>query len=202
MHADENLYLHSGVFLLLYVHDTTILYPRSASEATEDLKTALMKEYKMMDLGKAKQFLGLEIARQDSGAIILGQAKYIQTIVKRFGMEDANPAPTPLHNKMTLETELQPGETEVDAGHYQSIIGSLSYAATVTRPDIAFAVSALSRYCSRPFTSHLTAAKRVLRYLKGTADLKLVFPRIPVTPSPILRFTDSGFAGDINGRNL
>jgi len=198
-HADENLYLRSGIFLLLYVDNTTILYPRSASEAAEDLKTALKKEYKMMDLGKAKQFLGLEIARQDSSAITLGQAKYIQTIVKRFGMEDANPTPTPLHDKMTLETEPQ-GETEVDAGHYQSIVGSLSYAATATRPDIAFAISALSLCSSRPLTSHLTAAKRVLRYLKGTTDLKLVFPRIPVTPSPILGFTDSDFAGDINRR--
>jgi len=199
-HADENLYLRSSVFLLLYVDDTMILYPRSASKAAEDLKTALKKEYKMMDLGKAKQFLGLKIARQDSSAITLGQAKYIQTIIKRFRMEDANPAPTPLHDKMTLKTEPQ-GETEVDAGHSdQSIVGSLSYAATATRSDIAFAVSALSRYSSRPFTSYLTAAKRVLQYLKGTADLKLVFPRIPVTPSPILGFTDSDFAGDINRR--
>jgi len=45
----------------------------------------------MTDLGKAKQFLGLEIARQDSGTITLRQAKYIQTIVKHFWMEDANP---------------------------------------------------------------------------------------------------------------
>jgi len=198
-HADENLYLRSGVFLLLYVDDTTILYPRTASKAAEDLKTALKKEYKMTDLGKAKQFLGLEIARHDSGTITLGQAKYIQTIVKRFGIEDANPTPTPLHDKTTLETEPQ-GETEVDAGHYQSIVGSLSYAATATCPDIAFAVSALICYSSKPFTSHLTAAKRVLRYLKGTADLKLVFPCIPVTRSPMLGFTDSDFAGDINGR--
>jgi len=112
----------------------------------------------MTDLGKAKQFLGLEIAHQNSSAITLGQAKYIQTIVKRFGMEDVNPTPTPLHDKITLETEPQ-GETEVDAGHYQSIVGSLSYAATVTRPYLPFAVSALSRYSSRPFRSHLTAAK-------------------------------------------
>jgi hypothetical protein len=93
-HADGNLYLRSGVFLLLYVDDTQILYPPSASEAAADLKAALKKEYKMTDLGKAKQFLGLEIERQDSGAITLGQAKYIQTILKRFGMEDANTAPT------------------------------------------------------------------------------------------------------------
>jgi len=160
-HAVENLYLRSGIFLLLYVDDTTILYLRSASEAAEDLKTALKKEYKITDLGKAKQFLGLEIARQDSSVITLGQAKYIQTIIKRFRMEDANPAPTPLHDKTTLETELQ-GEMEVDAGHYQSTVGSLSYAATAICPHIAFAVSVLSHYSSRPFTSNLTDAKRVL----------------------------------------
>jgi len=122
-HTDENLYLRSRIFLLLYVDDTTILYLRSASKAAEDLKTALKKEYKMTDLGKAKQFLGLEIARQDSSAITLGQAKYIQTIVKHFGIEDANPTRTPLNDKTTLETKLQ-GEMEVDAGHYQSIVGS------------------------------------------------------------------------------
>jgi hypothetical protein len=114
-------------------------------------------------------------------------------------MEDANTAPTPLHDKTTLEAEPE-GESEVDAGYYQSIVGSLSYAATATRPDIAFAVSALSRYSTRPFTSHLTAAKRVLRYLKGTADLKLVFPRSPTDSSPLVGYTDSDFAGDINGR--
>jgi len=73
VHADKNVYLRSGVFLLLYVNDTMILYPRSAYEATEDLKTALKKGYKMMDFGKAKQFLGSEIEHQDSGAITLGQ---------------------------------------------------------------------------------------------------------------------------------
>jgi len=70
----------------------------------------------------------------------------------------------------------------------------------VTHPDIVFTILALSCYSSRPFTSHLTAAKRVVRYLKGTPELKLVYPRIPITLSPILTFTDSNFAGDINGR--
>jgi len=74
------------------------------------------------------------------------------------------------------------GKTEADARHYQSTVGSLSYSATATRPDIASAVSVISRYNYRPFTPHLTAAKRVLRYLKGTADLKLVFLHISITP--------------------
>jgi len=74
-HIDENLYLLTSVLLLCYVDNTTILYLRSISKATKDLKTALRKEYKMMNLGKAKQFLGLEIDCYDSGAITLGQTK-------------------------------------------------------------------------------------------------------------------------------
>jgi len=74
-HIDENLYLLTGVFLLRYVDNTTILYLRLTSKATKDLKTALRKEYKMMNLGKAKQFLGLEIECHDSGAITLRQTK-------------------------------------------------------------------------------------------------------------------------------
>ena len=116
-------------------------------------------------------------------------------------MEDAIPTPTPLYDKMTLESELQE-ETEVDAGYYQTIICSLSYTATTTHPDIAFAVSALSQYNSRPFTSHLTAAKRVLLYLKETTNLKLMFSHIPITLLPILRFTGSSFEVDFNGRKL
>ena len=58
---------------------------------------------------------------------------------------------------------------------YQAVVGSLLYAALATRPDISYVVAALSRYNLRPFTSHITAAKRVLQYLKSTADFRLHF---------------------------
>jgi len=198
-HADENLYLRFGVFLLLYVDDTQIFYPPSASEAAEDLKAALKKEYKMTNLRKAKQFLGLEIERHDSGVISLGQSKYIRTILKHVLMDHANPVTTPLHDKIRLEVEPK-GEAEVAARHYQSIVGSLLYAASATQPDLAFAFSALSRYSKKPYTSHLSAAKRVLQYLQHTADLKLVFPCTSTTSKPLVGFTDSDFAKDIDGR--
>jgi len=54
--------------------------------------------------------------------------------------------------------------------HYQAIVGTLMYTALATRPDISYAVAALCRYNSHQFTSHMTAAKRVLQYLKATAD--------------------------------
>jgi hypothetical protein len=64
---------------------------------------------------------------------------------------------------------------EVDPTQYQAIVGSLMYAALGTRPDITYAVAALSRYNSGPLTVHLTAAKRVLRYLKTTRTAKLYY---------------------------
>ena len=67
------------------------------------------------------------------------------------------------------------GERGVDPKDYQAIVGSLMYIALATRPDISYAVSALSRYNSRQFTSRLTAAKRVLRYLITTAHHCLLF---------------------------
>ena len=67
----------------------------------------------------------------------------------------------------------QLGAREVDPAEYQAIVGSLMYVALAMRPDISFAVSALSRYNSCPRTTHLTAAKRVLRYLKTTSNYRL-----------------------------
>ena len=77
-------------------------------------------------------------------------------------MQDANPAPTPLHPKNRLNVDTLYTKEEVDQAVYRSIVGSLMYAAISTRPDIAFTVIALSRYNVKPHPVHLTAAKRVL----------------------------------------
>jgi len=77
---------------------------------------------------------------------------------------------------------------------YQSV-GNLMPAATSTRPDIAYVAAALSSYNSKPYSTHMTAAKRVLRYLKATAGIGLVFPPTSASSSlDILHgYTDSDF---------
>jgi hypothetical protein len=67
--------------------------------------------------------------------------------------------------------------TPEDTRRYSSLIGSLLYAANTTRPDIAYAVSVLSQYLMNPSDDHWRAAKRLLRYLKGTADMGIYFGR-------------------------
>jgi hypothetical protein len=168
--TDPNLYIRNvgNILLLLYVDDMLLAYAPTAAKDAEIIKAKLAEVYKITNLGPARQFLGIEI-HQENGSISLCQKIFIDSILKRFHMENAYNALTPLNDKVKLNLA-EPDEGEVDPRKYQAIVGSLMYIALATRPDISFAVAALSRYNSKPYKTHLTAAKRVLRYLKATKN--------------------------------
>ena len=88
---------------------------------------------------------------------------------------NAHGAATPMATEIKLDEAEKLGAREVDPAEYQAIVGSLMYLALAARPDISFAVSALSRYNSCLRMMHLTAAKRLLRHLKMTANHCLCF---------------------------
>jgi hypothetical protein len=142
--ADQNLYIKQGVLLLLYVDDLLIVDTSSHGNEATKVKEQLSQKYKMTDLGEARRFLGLEICKTRNG-YTLGQQDYINTIVKRFGLENAKPASSPMDQNVRLENEYCEDKL-VDKKKYLSLIGSLMYAALGTRPDISYAVTALSRY--------------------------------------------------------
>jgi hypothetical protein len=204
-HADPNLYISDGVHVLLYVDDVLILTaPGDRSSATAArFKTELERRFKMTNLGTASQFLGLEISYPGDGAIALGQRSYIDGLLRRFGLSSANGVATPMDPRVRLDVAEGEMLSLEDQGLYLSIVGSLMYAAMATRPDISFAVAALSRYNSAPSSVHLTAAKRVLRYLKQTAHLRLVYSGSAndlEESGKVQGFTDSDFADDTTDR--
>ncbi|KAG5872373.1 hypothetical protein JTB14_018025 [Gonioctena quinquepunctata] len=80
---------------------------------------------------------------------------------------------------------------------YQSLIGSPMYLAVSTRPDIAYRVGMLSQFNKNYGAQHWKAAKRVLRYLKGTADSSLIFQR---TGIPLTGFADANWGACIQDR--
>jgi hypothetical protein len=80
------------------------------------------------------------------------------------------------------------------------MVGSLMYLVSWTRPDIAFAVSQCARHMSNPGPSHVIAAKRILRYLKGTQDLGLTYRRGTAAPNQLYGYADADHAGDPEGR--
>ncbi len=87
----------------------------------------------------------------------------------------------------------------VDSIQYQSLVGSLLYCAIGTRPDTAQAVGAVSKFNSNPSEAHLTAAKRILRYLKGTADLTLKYEKSKA--NALMGYSDADWAGDQDNRH-
>ena len=87
----------------------------------------------------------------------------------------------------------------VDQKTYLAIVGSLMYAALGTRPDISYVVGLLSRFNSDPRTRHLTAAKRVLRHLKRTKDLKLKYKQ---TGKKLQGFVDSDWASEKDRKSI
>ena len=79
---------------------------------------------------------------------------------------------------------------------FKNVIGSLMYAMIATRPDICYAVGALARFSANPGRVHWIAAKRILRYLRGTMDLALTFTHPRGKPLVFYGYSDSNWSGD------
>ena len=135
----------------------------------------------MKDLGAAAFLLGMEIRRLPGGDLQLLQEKYLGEVLLRFPVDNSRAAstPLPLGSKLSGAGSPQPQE-EVDRMAlipYRSAIGSLMYLAVCTRPDIAAAVSSLSRFNANPGKAHWEGVQHVLRYLQSTSGEGLVYKR-------------------------
>jgi len=162
------------------------------------IKQLLQKKYKMCDLGAAKWFLKIEIERTKDGGFRICQRGYINTIIRRLGLMDAKPAKSPLGPQTDLaNTHCE--DKPANRKEYLSMVGSLRYTALGSRPDIAFSITALSRYNVQPLELHAMAVKRVLRYLKTTAGFRIHY-RWLLSPITIVGYTDSDWAGNLTTR--
>ena len=104
----------------------------------------------MSDLGPVQQFLGIQVVRnRQTRSIHINQTPYIETVLKRFQMDNCNGVSTSLNPNSQLEAAppgyIAPKEHQLE---YQQAIGSVMYAMLGTWPDLAFTVSTLSKYCS------------------------------------------------------
>ena len=161
-------------------------------------KSALSRHFKMSDLGPCSYWLGMKVSRnRQNGTVSLSQSAYVEKVLKTFDLWDANQVRTPMEPGCQLIPELDLETTKEDKKLYQCMAGSIMYLMLGTRPDIAYAVSVVSRFSSNPNQSHFRATKRILRYLKGTHNYILVLQG----PLGDLRgYTDSDWAGDKDTR--
>jgi hypothetical protein len=114
---------------------------------------------------------------QTERAITLSQEQFINKILEQFSLSDCRPVLTPLDPKYQLTKADSTSDPILNPTLYQQMIVLLMYLVTCTHPDLAFSVSFLSQFSVHPVQRHYTALKRVFRYLQGTHQLKLVYPR-------------------------
>lgn len=183
-----------NIYVVLYVDDLVIVCAKN--ETMKKFKQYLMSKFEMKDLNEIKFFLGIKVTRCDD-KITLDQSAYIKTVLNKFNMHDCNPVNTPLENKLNYE-ELNSDE-KYDAP-CRNVIGCLMYIMLCTRPDLSTSVNILSRFTNKNNKELWQCLKRVLRYLKGTIDLKLCYKRCDYN-NILCGYVDSDWGGnDIRDR--
>ena len=182
--ADPCLYYRYAdgdmTFVALFVDD--IIIASNSDTAIEEVKKGLEKHYSLTDQGELRWCLGMRVTRNRAARTIqLDQERYILDVLARFDMSDCKPVSTPMCIGVKLNAEQCPStyaeKADLSSYHalYRSIVGSISYAALSTRPDVAAATIICAKYAHNPGREHLAAAKRILRFLAGTTRLCLTY---------------------------
>ena len=168
---DPSVFIHpKGLFLTVYVDDINIF--GKTDEAIAPFKEALLQEFEMTDLGSCAYYLGLHVHMTNKGTF-LHQSNFVQQILNKFQLNDVHTVATPTDVSSKLTTNKGETATKEFTRLYQAMVGSVNYLATVSRPDIAFAVGRAARYMSNPSEEHMKELRRLFAYLKATMNLGL-----------------------------
>nr|GEW69022.1 hypothetical protein [Tanacetum cinerariifolium] len=108
------------------------------------------------------------------GGIFINQSKFALEILKKSGMDSCDPVDTPMVDRLKLDED--PLGIPVDQTQFRSIVGSLMYL-TASRPNLVFAVCICARYQASPTKKHIEPLKRVFRYLRGSINWGLWYPK-------------------------
>ncbi|KAK6151684.1 hypothetical protein DH2020_014319 [Rehmannia glutinosa] len=158
-------------FVVLYVDD--ILLIGNDIGLLQKFSKLMQGEFEMSMMGELNFFLGLQIKQCQEG-IYISQSKYTKELLKKFDIEEGRIVSTPMATNVKIDKD-EKGKS-VDESKYRGMIGSLFYL-TASRPDILHAVCLCARFQSNPKESHMSAVKRIFRYLKGTIQYGLFYPK-------------------------
>jgi hypothetical protein len=170
--------------IAIYVDD--ILVASRDLKRISEIRRMLADQFEIKDLGDVKHCLGVEFSQVD-GQVTMHQRGYVADVLERFGMSECKPVGTPVDLGTKLKTNGEQTEEDLKLP-YRELVGALTYLATTTRPDISFAVSCLGQFNNCYKEEHWKAAKRVLRYLKGTMGMGLTYGS---NAEPIKGFVDA-----------
>ncbi|KAG2956824.1 hypothetical protein PC118_g24293 [Phytophthora cactorum] len=149
----------------------------------------------MTDSGKCTFVLGIELVDGPDGSVTMCQRRYVDDILKRFGMDECKAVVSPVDISTRLISS--DAATKVNAP-FREAVGALMHLMTATRPDIAYAVGYVSRFMENPQEEHWVAVKRIFRYLQGTKTHGICFK--PGDNIDFRGYSDADWAGDLADR--
>lgn len=179
------VFFTKNLILGVYVDDILMI---GKEKEIEFFLKKLEKEVSVRDLGEVNCILSLSVSKTEIG-LHIGQKIYAQKLLEKFDMHEAGHSPSP------LPIDIFSGEEGkfFDSTYYRKAIGSLLYLSNNTRPDLAYAVCALSQKNSEPTENDWNNVTRVFRYLKGTIDIGINFVK---TKEPVQLYVDSSWANN------
>ncbi|GJY12088.1 ribonuclease H-like domain-containing protein [Tanacetum coccineum] len=188
--CDSSLFIYrQGINnrLIVLIEDDIVL-TASSEGLLQQIIGSLHQEFAMTDLGPLNYFLGIFVTRDSSG-LFLSQKKYAIEILEKAHMVSCNPSRTPVDTESKLGVD---GDLVSDPTLYRSLAGSLQYL-TFTRPDISYAVQQVCLHMHDPREPHLSALKRILRYVQGTLNYGLQL--FSSSTTDLVAYSDADWAG-------
>jgi len=188
------------VIVIVYVDD--LLIASRSLKVLNTVKSKLCEKFKMKDLGPGTEILGICVEREGTtGSIRISQDAYVKRIIEKFAMNYAKPVSTPIEAGIKLsrdeEATSKEEKEEMKRVPYRKLVGSLTYLANTTRPNLAFVANVLSRFNANPGRIHWKAAKHALRYLIGTTNLGITYSK---SGKPLHAYVDADWEGNIDNR--
>ncbi|EGD82047.1 hypothetical protein PTSG_11914 [Salpingoeca rosetta] len=191
------------MWVAVYVDDLLIFADSDSDMAA--FKKAISKRFKMKDLGSPDICLGIKVQHdRKARTVTMSQEHYLRNVLETFGMADCKPVGTPLCTGY-VDKPADKEEPLPDVP-FRELLGSLLYAATMTRPDISAAVSILSRRMQHFGMDHWKAAKHLLRYIKGTLSYTIKYAATgdasngSTADGVLSAYSDASFASDVDTR--
>ncbi|CAI5964811.1 unnamed protein product [Closterium sp. NIES-64] len=205
--VDEALYFKIGeggvaCWVLVYVND--LIAASSSTVMLKELKELLEAAFELREISPVQNYLELEIVRDRSaGKLWLHQQGYADKLRRRFldeektGRTPKTPVSVDAYAELTFDDEEAQERQEEE--EYRQKVGSLQFAATTTRPDIAFACSKLGSRLTVRSDQHWREVDRCLAYLANTRDTALEFGGGPESLE-LVGYVDDDDAGDKHNR--
>lgn len=183
MKLNNNARKHVALFV-----DDFFVFSDSQKE-TEFLKNHLKSKFKLKDLGKIRQCLGMRV-RRENNEIFVYQEQFVDHLLNKFDLKNCNPVSTP----MEVNLKLEKGDNNCSKQYpYQQLIGSLLYLSMLTRPDIFFSVCYLSQFNNNHNETHWKHVKCILTYLQKTKHFGLKYVKDDLD---LIGYADADWASD------